>query len=303
MKLLVVNNLRSGLGDGSIYDLIRHFSSDGDEVCIRATDGTSDLKTLVQDAQAFDAVVACGGDGTIAAISYAMRNSGVPILPFPAGTANLLALNLASPIEPHALSKLLRSGRTLDFDVGEMKVGSNRFGFSIIAGAGYDAEIMKDAKPTKRLLGPLAYVTAAISNAIPPVSHFTINLDGETIERDALGILVINFSKIQFEISVTHNNLPRDGTFDIAILKGENAFALIPALIAGLLDRGGDFPERSDAVEVFQAHEIEVHADPAMDVQFDGETTGLTTPFKARILERAARFYVSEEGYELFSDI
>lgn len=302
MKLLVINNLNSGLGDGAIYDFVRLFAGDSDEVLIRSTDGTTDLSDLVDDASFFDAVVASGGDGTIAAVSYALRNSGIPILPFPAGTANLLALNLASPIEPHALSAMLRKGTTLDFDIGEIEVAGKNFGFGIMAGAGYDAEIMKDAKPTKRLLGPLAYFTAAVANANPQVSHFTIEMDGETIERDGLGILVINFSKIQFDISVTHNNLPRDGTFDIAILKGENAFSLIPALIAGLLDRGGDHPDRSDAIETFQAKELVINADPPMEVQFDGETTGMTTPFKARILERAMRLFVSEEGYELFSD-
>lgn len=302
MKLLVINNLASGYGEGSVYDFIRSFTQNGDEICIRSTDGTTDLRTFLEDATSFDAVIASGGDGTVATVSYCLRNTGIPILPFPAGTANLLALNLASPLEPHALATLVRSGRTLDFDLGELEVKGQKYGFGIMAGAGYDATIMHDAKPTKRLLGPMAYFSAAIANAMPQTSHFTLKLDGETVESEGLGILLVNFSKIQFDISVTHTNDPRDGAFDVVILKAQNAFELIPALIAGLLDRSGDFPDRTDSLELHRASNVEVIADPPMDVQFDGEITGLTTPFTARILRKAARFYISEEGYGLFEN-
>lgn len=301
MKLLIINNLASGYGEGAIYDFIRAFVTDGDEVCMRSSDGTTEIGGLLGDAALFDAVIASGGDGTVATVSYCLRNTGIPILPFPAGTANLLALNLASPVEPHALSTLVRNGRTLDFDMCEMEIDNEAFGFEIIAGAGYDATIMKNAKPSKRLLGPMAYFSAAITNPLPQKSHFTVTLDGKTIESDGLGILIVNFAKIQFDISVTHDNNPRDGKLDVVILKASTAFDLIPALFAGLLDRDGEFPDRSDALEIHQALEVEVVADPPMEVQYDGETTKMTTPFKARVLKNASRFIISEEGLELFS--
>lgn len=301
VKLLVINNLASGFGEGAVYDFIRAFVEDGDEICIRSTDGTTDLRAFLDDAADFDSVVVSGGDGTVATVSYLLRDTGIPILPFPAGTANLLALNLASPLEPHALAKLVRDGHILDFDLGEIEVAGQRFGFGIMAGAGYDATIMAGAKSSKKLLGPMAYLSAAIANALPQTSHFTLALDGRTIESDGLGILLANFSKIQFDISVTHDNEPRDGAFDVVILKAQNAFELIPALIAGLLDRGGDFPDRTESLEIHRARTVHVVADPPMEVQFDGETTGLTTPFSSRILKKAARFYISEEGFELFS--
>lgn len=301
VKLLVINNLASGFGEGAVYDFIRAFVKDGDEICIRSTDGTTDLRTFLDDAADFDSVVVSGGDGTVATVSYLLRDTGIPILPFPAGTANLLALNLASPLEPHALAKLVRNGRILDFDLGEIEVAGQRFGFGIMAGAGYDATIMASAKSSKKLLGPMAYLSAAIANALPQTSHFTLTLDGRTIESDGLGILLANFSKIQFDISVTHDNEPRDGAFDVVILKAQNAFELIPALIAGLLDRGGDFPDRTESLEIHRARTVHVVADPPMEVQFDGETTGLTTPFSSQILKKAARFYISEEGFDIFS--
>nr|WP_246599677.1 diacylglycerol kinase family protein [Gordonibacter massiliensis (ex Traore et al. 2017)] len=300
--MLVINNLASGFGEGSVYDFVRSFARDGDEVCLRSTDGTTDVRDLLDDAEAFDAVVASGGDGTVATVSYRLANTGIPILPFPAGTANLLAANLASPLEPHALAKLVREERTLDFDLGEIEVAGRRFGFGIMAGAGYDAAIMHGAAPAKRLLGPMAYLSAAIANPLPQTSKFKLTLDGETVESEGLGILLVNFSKIQFDISVTHGNEPRDGVFDVVVLKAQNAFELIPAVLAGLLDRGGDFPDRTDSLELHRAREVRVEADPPMEVQYDGEATRLTTPFTAHIMRRAARFFISEEGWDLFAE-
>lgn len=301
MKLLVINNLNSGYGEGAVYDFIRSFVGDGDEVCMRSTDGSTEVATMLDDATSFDAVVASGGDGTVAAVSYALAGSGIPVLPFPAGTANLLALNLQSPNEPHALAKMIRAGLMLDFDLGEIEVAGRSFGFVIMAGAGYDAAIMRDAKPHKRVWGPMAYFSAAIANATPQVSKFHMVLDGEPIESEGLGILLVNFAKIQFDLAVTHDNLPRDGALGVVVLKGKSAFDLIPALISTVLDRDGMHPDRTDSLEIYTAREVSVIADPPMEVQFDGETTGLTTPFTARVLPGAARYYVSEEGYEQFS--
>ena len=303
MKLLIVNNLVSGYGEGAIYDYIRAFAADGDEVVIRSTDGSTDLRRFLADAEEFDAVIASGGDGTVAAVTYLLADTGIPILPLPTGTANLLAMNLASPAEPHALAKLTREGEIMDFDLGEIELASGeRFGFSIMAGAGYDALIMQGAKPAKRLLGPMAYFTSALTNPLPQFSRFTIDIDGEVIESEGVGVLIVNFSKIQFDLPVVHQNLPRDGVFDVAVLHTRDAFGLIPALLASMLDRSGDFPDRTDALELHRGRTISVSADPPLPVQYDGEVTALTTPFTVRMMPEAARFIVSEECVKLYGN-
>ena len=301
MKLLIVNNTSSGYGDGAIYDYMRMVSDDGDEHCVRYTDGTTDVAELVRDAVRFDAVVAAGGDGTIAAISYALANTGIPILPFPAGTGNLLANNLFAPYEPHALAKMTRDMNTLDFDLGEIEFDGNYHGFGIMAGAGYDAAIMHDAQPAKKLLGPIAYFQAAISNVTPQKSHIKLIIDDKVIQTEGLGILVVNFPRIQFEIPITHGTDARDGSFDVAILKAENAFGLIPAFIAGIMDRDGNMPGRTDSLEIHHGRRVEAYANPPLQVQYDGEVPGYTTPFKARILDKAARFIVSDAALAEFA--
>ncbi len=301
MKLLIINNITSGLQDGSIFDFMRLVAHDGDELCLRTTDGTSRIESLLHDARSFDLVVVAGGDGTIAAAAHALANTGVPILPFPAGTANLLAENLCSPLESNALAKLVKTGKRLDFDIGEIEAQGQSFGFCIMAGAGYDATIMNGAKPTKKLLGPMAYFQAAFSNPMPQVSKITIEVDGKTHVSEGLGVLLVNFSKIQFDITVTHDNLPRDGLFDIVVLKAENAFGLIPVVFAGIRDREGEYPSRTDSLEIFRGRSVRVECDPPMHIEYDGELPELVTPFTARVLPKAVKFVVTDEGYSEFA--
>lgn len=296
MKLLVINNLASGYGEGAIYDYIRSLIVDGDEITIRSTDGTSDLRAFLYDADEFDALVAAGGDGTISSVSYQLADTGIPVVPFPAGTANLLAMNLDSPTEPHALAKMTREGRMMDFDIGEIESSDGElFGFSIIAGAGYDATIMKGASAGKKLLGPMAYFTSAVTHVTPQHARFTLTIDGKKVESEGVGVLIVNFSKIQFDLSLVHNNLPRDGMFDIVVLNTKDAFGLIPALVACILDRSGEFPDRTDALEIHRGREITVESDPPLLMQYDGEVTSRKTPFTVRMLPKAARFIVSED--------
>ncbi|WP_165060073.1 diacylglycerol kinase family protein [Adlercreutzia sp. ZJ154] len=302
MKLLVVNNTASGLGDLSVFDFCRAFAEDGDEIIIRTTNGTSDLRTFLGDADKFDCVVAAGGDGTVSSVAYMLANTGIPILPYPAGTANLLAMNLASPSDIHEFVKMARQMNTMEFDFGEIELSDGqRFGFALIAGAGYDATIMKSAEFGKKLLGPVAYFTSAFANATPQYSQFELTIDNETIHTSGVGVLIINFSKIQFDISLVHQNEPRDGAFDVVVFHTKDAFGLIPALFAAILDRNGEFPERTDALEVYRGTTIEVKANPSLLVQYDGEVTSTNTPFKVRMMPAAATFVVSDECLKLYS--
>ena len=302
MKLLIVNNLTSGYGEGAVYDFVRSIVRDGDETVIRSTDGTTEVDSLLADATAFDAVVAAGGDGTVASAAYRLANTGVPLLVFPAGTANLLASNLLLPNEPHALAKLVRDPELMDFDMGEITLSDgSRHGFSIMAGAGYDADIMAGAADTKKLLGAMAYFTTAFTHTNPTYAKFRLLIDGKMVESEGVGVLIVNFSKIQFDLSVVHENSPRDGLFDVVVLRTKDAFGLIPALISSFLDRGGEYPHRGDAFEIHRGSTVEVEADPPLPVQFDGEVCARTTPFAVTMLPGAARFIVSEDTKDYFA--
>ena len=301
MKILILHNQSSGYGDGAIYDFLRVVSTPENDITLRCFSKDNPRPDKLTDAPSFDAVVVSGGDGTIARIGYELRNTGIPILPFPPGTSNALATNLLSPDEPHALAKALLRMDTLDFDMGEIAFGGQTHGFFLVAGCGYDATIMKAAEDNKQLLGPMAYFQAAFLNTNPQKSHFTLEVDGEVRECDGLCVMVANFSKLQYDIALTHENMPRDGKLDVMILSGENAFGLIPTFFATILDRNGGYPDRGELVENLRCESISVKADPPLRVQFDGEPCDDFTPFQVRVLPLATRFIVSEACLEHYS--
>lgn len=302
MKVLVIHNLRSGLRNGAIYDFIRMYAEDGDSFTVRTFGAQTPLTSLLTDATKFDFVVASGGDGTISSVAYELRYTDVPILPFPSGTANLLAMNLFEPNEPHALCKVTDEALTLNFDLGELETNDGiKRGFSMMAGCGYDELIMRTATQHKRLLGDVAYFEAAFQNPTPQVSEFTLTIDGETITSSGIGVVVANFSKMQFEVMVSDENLPRDGMLDVVILKTENAFQLLPIVMAKVFDHSGALAKKVGGLELYRGKEIRIEANPNMQVQYDGEPTDLQTPLTVRCLPQATRFIVSQECLKQFS--
>lgn len=301
MKVLVIHNIGSGHGAGAIYDFIRSYAEDGDTITLRTCDGFARFDELVQDAADYDFVVASGGDGTIAAVTYALRYSDIPILPFPSGTANLLAMNLSSPNEPHALTKVADQGQTMYFDLGEIETEDGSVGFTIMAGCGYDEIIMRLAEQHKQVLGPIAYFHAAFMNPTPPHSHFRLTIDGETIESEGIGVVFANFSRIQFDIMVSDMNLPNDGLIDIVIIKTNTALELLPTVLAKAVDHSGNLAKKIGNLEVYRGREVTIEAKPEMFMEYDGEPTRMRTPFTVRCLPKAARYIVSEDCIRYFT--
>jgi len=297
MRALIIDNLASGLKTGAIHDFNRILACDGDELTIRSTDGTTRIDSLLEDAADFDLVVASGGDSTIGEVAHKLRYTDIPILPFPSGTANLLATNINTPDEPSALARLARNLKTDYYDIGEMTYeceGRNcTQGFAVMAGTGFDAMIMQRAEKFKEPFGPLAYFAAAAFEPNPKVAEFQITLDDEVLSIEGIAVLLVNFAQIYPDLSIIHGNDAQDGLFEVVVIKIHHTLELLPALVAAFLDSVGHFPDRADAFELRHSVKVAVESSTPLGLQYDGETPHATTPFEARILPGAARFIVA----------
>ena len=297
VRVLVVVNTLAGGGDAGLYDYVRVLGSTGAEITLRFCDATRTLEALVLDASKFDRVVAAGGDGTASAVCYALRDSGVPVLVYPAGTANLLAQNLGMPVEPRHLAETTLNGQQIEFDLGELErpspLGGSplRSGFAIMAGAGYDASIMESAAPFKAAMGAAAYLFAAVANLTPTAAHFTVHLDGDAVITDGIAVLIVNFGKLQFDVPVAYGADPRDGLFQVAVIRTRNVVGLFPALIASLAGA-----EKIPGIDVYAASRVSVTAEPVLPIQFDGEVAEAVTPFAARVLPHATKLLVPPDS-------
>ena len=300
MNILMIANMRSGWGDPGLYDFVRDIGAAGAEVTVRFLNEGADLSHLVRDADHYDRIVAVGGDGTVSSIAYALRGTGIPIVAYPAGTANLLARNLRLPVEAHDLATLTLRGTPVDIDLGELITGEGtaeekRSGFVIMAGAGFDADVMDGARELKPTIGEGAYIISAIQNLQPTVADLELELDGERVKTRGIAVLFVNLARIQFDLSVTHNSDARDGLFEVVVVKTRTVAGLIPAVWAALLDRVGHHPARP-ALEIHSARHIRVMTDPVLPLQADGDGLARSTPVVARVLPRAATFVVEGDS-------
>ncbi len=309
MRILAIVNLRSGQGDAGVYDYLRMLGRKEAEIVIRFLGSKRTVASMVEDAREFDRVVAVGGDGTVSSICYELRNTGVPVVPYPAGTANLIALNLGVPSDPLHLAEMTLSGAVRTFDMGEIcpppmedvhqegvcLLGKAK-GFVVGAGAGFDAKIMEAAKDLKPTIGFAGYIVAVFQNLAPTVSKFHLTLDDREHDTEGIAALVVNFAKLQLDLSITHQSDPADGKFEVVVARTRNAVQLLPAVWSAILDKTtrGSYPGRSSGLEIYEATEVIIEADPPLSLQYDGEILENTTPVRISVLPGAATFMTPE---------
>lgn len=299
-NVLVVFNPKSGQGDSGLPDFVQLLKERNIRVTERELQPEVKMTDYVEDVQQFDAVVAAGGDGTVSSLAYATRYKNVPLLAYPAGTANLIAQNLNLPKTPEELVEVISHGQTVRVDLGEVEVKGEKTGFCMLAGAGADATMIKDSEELKDKFGALAYVMSAMKQLNPKKTTFQLVIDGQPREFEGIGVMVANFGMANYRLPITNDISPNDGRFTVVLLKAGNILRLVPNLIDSLRAKLnlGD-PLFSGNLETVEAREVQVDASEPFPLQYDGELHVETTPFTAKILPGAIRFLTKADEEEL----
>ena len=299
MRCLIIHNLASGPSSDEIFAFTHALSASGDEVVMRFIGDGMEPEDCVRDVRTFDRVVVSGGDGTVSNVLDQLRGCGVPTLIYPSGTANLFFNNIGNAPEAAALAKACREGRTVKLDMGELfwndeDGNEQRHGFIIIAGSGFDAEIMKKAAPTKNDIGEIAYFLSALSTPDPTVAHFTIEHDGEVDELDGICCMAGNTAVIQNDINLFPDCRMDDGLIDIVVIEPVRTVQLLPTVITAALDPAGKTLGRPQ-FKIIQAKEAKITCSPCMGMQFDGEVIPSNTgTFGARALPQCLDVIVDD---------
>lgn len=299
MRCLIIHNPASGPGSDEIYTFAHTLAQGGDEIVLRYIGDGMEPEQAVEDVSSFDRVVVSGGDGTVSSVLDCLRDTGVPTLIFPSGTANLFFSNIGNAPEAAALAKACREGRTAKVDMGELywkdEAGEIcRHGFIIIAGSGFDATIMEKAAPSKSDIGEIAYVLSAFSTLEPQVAHFTIEHDGQVDEFDGISCMVGNTAVIQNDINLFPDCRMDDGLLDIAVIEPARLVQLLPTAIAGVFDPAGKGLGRPQ-FKMFQAKEVKISCTPSLGMQFDGEVISNNKGvFGARVLPKCLDIIIDD---------
>ena len=148
-----------------------------------------------------------GGDGTVRAVAQELVGTGVPLGLLPGGTGNLLARNLGLPVDSLAdAAAAAFSGRDRTIDVGWLVVEpseSQRTGdldtgadnvhcFTVMAGVGFDAQIMDDApEGVKDRAGWAAYVASGGKHLTDDPFALDLVVDGRTAAAGLVRTVVV----------------------------------------------------------------------------------------------------------------
>jgi YegS/Rv2252/BmrU family lipid kinase len=248
------------------------------------TQAAGDAERAAREAAShgYRAVVAVGGDGTVAEVITGLAGTSVPLGIIPKGTANQVACNLGIPGDIEGAVDVAVNGVVAPIDLGQL--GDGRY-FALAAGAGWDAAVISAAtRELKDRWGFGAYVFAALKAGItPPVARYRITADGVETEVDAAMVLLANMGQFvakpfpSVEVHVGPAVSYQDGMLDVCIF----APRTLPD-VAALLWRVASRQYLGDERLIYlKAAEITLESDPPVITEFDGEVIG-HTPLTAR---------------------
>jgi YegS/Rv2252/BmrU family lipid kinase len=231
--------------------------------------------------QGAELVFVWGGDGMVQRCADVMAGSGVPMAVLPAGTGNLFATNLGIPVDLEEAVEIGFHGRREKLDLGLL----NGEHFAVMAGAGFEAEMIADADgQAKKQLGKLSYVKAAVRHVGGPLVPMKIKIDGTTwFEGDASCLLLGNVSMIAGGIEAFDDARPDDGWLEVGVstAKGPVQWARVIGRMA--TGRSDDSP----FVRMTRARKVSARFGTPLTYELDGGEREATTRLTAEAVPGA----------------
>ncbi len=238
-----------------------------------------------------DVVLACGGDGTVRQVAQILAGTGTAMGLLPTGTANLLARNLAIPLDDlMGATRIALSGdtRTIDvgwvaFDQGEEHV------FLVMAGMGFDAAIMAGAHhASKTRLGALAYFISGMRAGVRALSEQRVRIvlavDGRPeLHREVRTVVVGNCGKLLAGLVLMPGAKVDDGLLDVVTIAPKSVMGWM-GVTARVLSRR---PSGHRIVQHWQGRSVTIIAEEPEQAQLDGDPVGDVQMLRMRADERA----------------
>ena len=159
-RVLLLHNAKARQGGGALEPVCARLEAGGFAVTVEPFENLPEIaRDITRLHESSDAVVVCGGDGSISSAAPAVMESGLPLGIIPAGTANDLARTLSIPLDFAAAADLIVAGHTKRIDVGMV----NGHAFFNVASIGLSSELAQKLDPElKKRFGRLGYAVAAL---------------------------------------------------------------------------------------------------------------------------------------------
>ncbi len=237
-------------------------------------------------AEGYDAVIACGGDGTIneVASSLTETNTAFGIIPF--GSGNGLARHLHIPLKPAAALDLVNKFKLQPLDYGVV----NDHKFFCTSGTGFDAQIAWDfaKQSTRGIQTYLKLILKEFWNYEPET--YIIETEDKKIERKAFVVTFANASQYGNEGYIAPLAKTYDGLLDISILKPFHWYN-VPKLTYQLLTRK---LYKNDLLEEYQAKSATLKRKQKGPFHFDGDPIEFGETINVKIVANSLKVIAGE---------
>ena len=238
-----------------------------------------------------DLLFVWGGDGTVQRSIDAMGGSETPLAILPAGTANLLATNLGIPQDIEQAVLIGLRGERRKLDVGRF----NGERFAVMAGAGFDAAMIRQADGTlKDRFGRTAYVWTGSQNLRAKPFKAKIEVDGAPWYAGAAScILFGNVGRLFGGVEVFHDARPDDGRLELGVVNADGVTDWMRAIARTAVGQS----ERSPLVQATTAKRIKVKLNRKVIYEIDGGDREKVRSFTVKVQPAAITFCLPKEEW------
>ncbi len=216
-------------------------------------------------------LVACGGDGLVAAVAGVAADTGRRLAVIPTGAGNDFARGLGyDPKHPLEAFAALEHGHDRVIDLGRV----NGRWYTCVAGSGFDAEANRWANTVHRLSGTTLYIAAVLRTLAVYKPHpFRLTVNGETHDLEVWLVAIGNGPAYGGGMNIAPSASLDDGLLDVTVIGPMNRFQMLwnfPKVFKGT-------HVAHPLVTTYKAERVELEsldASVPMDIYADGELVG-----------------------------
>ncbi len=295
-RVLLLPNAAAGTGAGgaSLFRIVEALTECGCETTVSPIVPEKGLtaEDMIRTAgDRFDAIVVCGGDGTLShAVNTIMETGcGLPVGYIPLGTVNDFAQSLyGQSLAIEDIAALIGRGETRVCDIGRF----NERYFTYVAAFGAFTQVSYTTpRQMKNAIGHAAYVLNLLVS-IPESLSYRI---GATIRHDGgeeggeylVGIFSNTVSVGGVKASYFHRSELNDGLFEVSLVQAPQNLIELNEIAASVA--AGDMNNRY--IRTFQTRRLTISCEAPAAWTLDGEEGGLHREASISIVPKALRFF------------
>ena len=273
-KLLLIINPNSGDGAARrwVYDIINILSAKYPLITVYFSKCTGDIiRAVCEYVGGYDAVVCCGGDGTLneALNGLLITGSGAELGYIPTGTVNDFASSHGIPKNIKMAIDKIAQGEAHKYDVG--KIGDKYFSYVAAFGV-FTAVSYQTAQSKKASFGRMAYVAEAAKSLSELKSYqMTIKTSDTEISGEFIYGMFSNSKTVGGIRFFGDNEMDRlrDGMLDVTLVRYPKTAAELQSAVTGLLTMA-----ESPMVVRLKAEKADIVFDEEVPFTADGEYGG-----------------------------